>query len=177
MLCIFWITNRFTCFVASKPVKQEVSRTVILPLTLQAWIQHLCLSFVELWTDLHVWSHPNQSNRRSAVQWYSILLCKLGFRCFAYVELQTDLHVWSNPNQSNRRSSVQWSFPLQSMWVFSASTNFFTDLIELVFQGREEREGCPRLVLRAVEQGVQTDHARYLLPKDQCNKYNESMSY
>ena len=33
LLWLCWVNNRFTCSVKSKPVKQEVSHTVILPLT------------------------------------------------------------------------------------------------------------------------------------------------
>ena len=38
LLCSWWINNRFTCLVKSKPVKQEVSCTMILPRTARARI-------------------------------------------------------------------------------------------------------------------------------------------
>ena len=34
------------------------------------WLGFSCFANVELDRDLQVWSNPNQSNRRSAVQWY-----------------------------------------------------------------------------------------------------------
>ena len=34
LLCLYWINNSFTCLLKSKPVKQEVSRSVILPINL-----------------------------------------------------------------------------------------------------------------------------------------------
>ena len=39
LFCLCWISNRFTCSVKSKPVKQEVNRTVILP----SMVSELCL--------------------------------------------------------------------------------------------------------------------------------------
>ena len=63
------------------------------------------------------------------------LLCKGKYDCMADLLFdrlgfgQTSKSVDSfnstkqlNPNQSNRRSAVQWYFPLQSNWVFSATT-------------------------------------------------------
>ena len=43
------------------------------------WLWFSCFDYVKLDRDLPVWSNPNQSNRRSVVQWYFLLQSKWVF--------------------------------------------------------------------------------------------------
>ena len=87
LLCLWWMNNSFTCLVKTKPVKQEVNRTVILAQSRE----HSLLGEV----SLHGWSPFLQ------------VLAQL----FHYIIITTYLIFWSNQILLNRRRAVQWSSP------------------------------------------------------------------
>ena len=63
LICLCWMNNSFTCFVKSKPVKQKVSCTVILPL----WWEFSAFTFYYLWKQcnsalIHIGRQQNHQN-------------------------------------------------------------------------------------------------------------------
>ena len=70
-------------YLRTLPIKGKFHCTADL-LYILFWFS--CFAYVEWTTVLLVWSNPNQSNRRSAVQWYFppvvSVLCQLGIVAF-----------------------------------------------------------------------------------------------
>ena len=73
------------------------------------WLGFSCFAYVELDRDLQIWSNPNQSNRRSVVQWYFPLQCKRVFSGSRYLgTCVRQFKSWSCIARFLRKCSMFW---------------------------------------------------------------------
>ena len=97
LLCLCWISNSFTCLVKSKPFKQEVSYTVILPPMVsvlwpdhqQIFFQH-SVYFYDLASGTYTFSHHFFLHYDSA-KFFLSLLSPPNFIIFAFDEKYSSL--------------------------------------------------------------------------------------
>ena len=81
----------------------EVESLYSWPHVYLVWIQLALLTYVELAIALLVWSNPNQSNRRSAIQWYFLPKCSLLY--YFYMAEIARIALFKSPSSSTTRAS------------------------------------------------------------------------